>query len=637
MKNNQTIAARLSRTLTNVLALLILIILIFCFFQASWIMNGQAEEKVQSALANTNGQIEKSLTEMKVATQDFAWTIEKAFPQLKNSPDRFFEFTKSFIETNPDLASVAIAFEPDVFPSKGKWFAPFTFRNADSLSTVQIGNEDYEYHYYSWYQIPALKNESAWIDPYIGMGNRYIASYSVPVHKENGELLGVVVSDMDISSMTKRVDSLEVLPNADNFLISRDARFIVTTDPAYEKHTLYTVISQIPDSLNFINSARAMQSGQKGMLRYKSHGKRMRLYYAPMFTTGWATATRCAEKDLFSANTKFFNLLALLALLSLVLVMFICKKVISHFTKPLGKFAQASEEIAKGDFHVELPDSKYDDEIHQLHDSTDHMQQSLLDYMNEIQSVTANKERVESELRIAHDIQMGMVPKIFPPFPNLNNVDLYATLIPAKEVGGDLYDFFVQDNKLFFIVGDVSGKGVPASLVMAVARSMFRTLAGAQDDPAKILIQMNDSMSEGNSYDMFVTAFAGVLDYDTGVMEYCNAGHNAPVIVGPKRGEAVYLDVIPNLPICTIGGFAYEKQTIALKPGTTIFMYTDGLTEAENAANELYGEDRLLSLMKHEALLTPREVIDDVLTSVQSHVRDAEQSDDLTILAVKYI
>jgi len=286
MKKSQTIAERLSRTLTNVLALLILLVLFVCFFQATWIMNGQAEEKIQSALANTNGQIEKSLTEMKVATQDFAWTIEKAYPQLKNSPDRFFEFTRSFMETNPDLSSVAVAFEPNVFPSKGRWFAPFTLRNADSLSTVQLGNENYEYHYYSWYQIPALKNEAAWIDPYQGMNNRYVASYSVPIHKENGEILGVVVSDVDISGMTQRVDTLSVLPNADNFLVSRDARFIVTTDPAYEKHTLYTVISQVPDSLKFINTARAMSKGEKGMLRYKSGGKRMRLYYAPMFTTG---------------------------------------------------------------------------------------------------------------------------------------------------------------------------------------------------------------------------------------------------------------------------------------------------------------------------------------------------------------
>lgn len=623
--------------MTNVLALLILLVLFVCFFQATWIMNGQAEEKIQSALANTNGQIEKSLTEMKVATQDFAWTIEKAYPQLKNSPDRFFEFTRSFMETNPDLSSVAVAFEPNVFPSKGRWFAPFTLRNADSLSTVQLGNENYEYHYYSWYQIPALKNEAAWIDPYQGMNNRYVASYSVPIHKENGEILGVVVSDVDISGMTQRVDTLSVLPNADNFLVSRDARFIVTTDPAYEKHTLYTVISQVPDSLKFINTARAMSKGEKGMLRYKSGGKRMRLYYAPMFTTGWTTATRCAEKELFSANTRFFNILTLLALLSLLVVMFLCKKVISHFTKPLGEFAKASEKIAKGDFHVALPDSKYDDEIHQLHDSTNYMQQSLVDYMNEIQSVTANKERVESELRIAHDIQMGMVPKIFPPFPNRSDVDLYATLIPAKEVGGDLYDFFISGDKLFFIIGDVSGKGVPASLVMAVARSMFRTLAGTQDDPSKILTQMNDSMSEGNTSDMFVTAFAGVLHLDTGVMEYCNGGHNAPMIVGPKRGEAVYLDVVPNLPVCTIGGFTYEKQSITLKPGTTIFMYTDGLTEAENEAKELYGEDRLEALMKHEGLLTPREMVDDVLNSVQAHVRDAEQSDDLTILAIKYI
>jgi len=187
------------------------------------------------------------------------------------------------------------------------------------------------------------------------------------------------------------------------------------------------------------------------------------------------------------------------------------------------------------------------------------------------------------------------------------------------------------------LILDEPTRGIDVGAKYEIYGIMNDMLAQAESDPGKILTQMNDSMSEGNASDMFVTAFAGVLNLSTGELVYCNGGHNAPMIVGPKLGEAYFLDVIPNLPVCTIGGFDYVKQSIQLKPGTTIFVYTDGLTEAENEAKELYGEDRLETLMKHEGQKKPREVVEDVLNSVHAHVRDAEQSDDLTVLVIKYL
>jgi len=638
----QRLSKRLSRTMALMTGLLLVIVLIICYLESSYLLNKQVGEKVQGALANTNGQIEKILTEQKVATEDFAWAVEESFEVGRKNPQIFYDFTRTYMEGHPNSDGMAIAFEPGIIPGERECFAPFTYRSgeADSLKTTLIGaNGDYDYIYYNWYQIPKMLGKNHWVDPYSGTEQRFITSYSVPLYHK-GEFIGVVVSDIDVSWVKETVDSLKILPYSRNFMISNDGRFVVNPFPnlGYGRHTIYTAIMNLKDSTALVNVARNMQAGKSGTERYRYFDKRwVRIYYAPLATTGWSTGMYCFENDLFKSTRQFFNILALMTLLSLTLLYFICRLVARHHTKPLEKFADATKEIAKGNFHVDLPDSHFDDEIHQLHDSTDYMQKSLQNYIEEVQNVTANKERVESELRIAHDIQMGMVPKIFPPFPNRNDLDLYATLTPAKEVGGDLYDFFIAEEKLYFIVGDVSGKGVPASLVMAVARSMFRTLAQAESDPGKILTQMNDSMSEGNASDMFVTAFAGVLNLSTGELVYCNGGHNAPMIVGPKFGEAYFLDVIPNLPVCTIGGFDYVKQSIQLKPGTTIFVYTDGLTEAENEAKELYGEDRLETLMKHEGQKKPREVVEDVLNSVHAHVRDAEQSDDLTVLVIKYL
>ena len=270
-----------------------------------------------------------------------------------------------------------------------------------------------------------------------------------------------------------------------------------------------------------------------------------------------------------------------------------------------------------------------------LRDSFESMQNSLVTYIDELKETTASKERIESELRIAHDIQMGMVPKMFPPFPERDDVDLYAKLIPAKEVGGDLYDFFIENDKFYFIVGDVSGKGVPASLVMAVTCRLFRTVAGHFQTPAEIVMALNDALAESNESNMFCTFFIGILDLKTGHLNYCNAGHNAPVILTPL-GEAKFMHVEANLPLGLFCGFPYEGQECVIEKGSSIFLYTDGVTEAENAEKELYSDERMLQQLNVLRSDNTHEVIDALLQDIEKHVGTAPQSDDITIMYFTY-
>ena len=224
-----------------------------------------------------------------------------------------------------------------------------------------------------------------------------------------------------------------------------------------------------------------------------------------------------------------------------------------------------------------------------------------------------------------------MIPKIFPPFPERKDLDMSATIVPAKEVGGDLYDFFIRDEKLFFCIGDVSGKGIPASLVMAVTRSMFRTLSTHEDSPERIVRLMNDAMADVNENNMFVTFFLGVLDLTTGQMRYCNAGHNAPVMLTDTKSP---LPVEANLPLGVLAGFEFKGQETTVRDDDAIFLYTDGLSEAENSAHQLFGEERM-----YEVLGTRRrsaEHLEAVKTAVREFVGDAPQSDDLTMLFIHY-
>ena len=264
----------------------------------------------------------------------------------------------------------------------------------------------------------------------------------------------------------------------------------------------------------------------------------------------------------------------------------------------------------------------------------------LEDAYNQLEETTTAKERIESELRIAREIQMGMVPHVFNAFPEQLGIDLYASMTPAKEVGGDLYDFFLRDKKLYICVGDVSGKGVPASMTMAVAVNLFRSLAKEGLTPAHIATRINDTLSTDNENSIFVTMFIAEIDLDTGRMDFCNAGHNPPVIINNqlKPGDpnrSYFIDMESNAPVGLWPELEYIGESIDNIKGNMLLIYTDGLTEAENDLQEQHGEERLLELVRKDKLVSAESTVNMILSDVATHVGGAGQSDDLTILCLK--
>ena len=249
--------------------------------------------------------------------------------------------------------------------------------------------------------------------------------------------------------------------------------------------------------------------------------------------------------------------------------------------------------------------------------------------MKNLETTIAAKEKIESELRIAHDIQMSMLPKNFPPFPG-HEIGLYAVLYPARQVGGDLYDFFIHENTLFFAIGDVSGKGIPASLLMASTISLLRTLSSG-NSPSQIAYSLNNSIAERNEADMFVTFFIGMLDLRTGVMKYCNAGHTPPVLTSPDRTVA-FFEMQSDLPLGILKNHDYQEYTYRFVSGSGILLYTDGITDAENEKNEFYTRERLLEIVTQNQELHPREFILSIINDIQSHIKSHELSDDLSML-----
>ena len=597
-------------------------------------MREEATEHAHSELSNTIHQIDAVLHAVEIAVENTAWIV----PHRLSSPDFMYDVTKRLLQNNEFIYGCAVAFEPNYFPSEGNHFSPYSYRNeSGEIKSMQLGTDTYDYHYMDWYQIPKLLNKPYWSEPYYdeGGGEKMMTTYSKPLYDSEGKLYAIITADLSLEWLTELVGKIQVFENSYNLMVSRNASYIVHPD-----HNL--ILNETIFSSTYGDKDESLKKLQDDMVNCRAgevlrtkEGQKFFVFYSPVETTQWMVAIVCPRSELYMEVRMLRNLLIVLGVIALLLMIVMNYNGIRKVVEPVEDFSDVAKKIAKGDFTAELPQIKSQDELKELHDSFEYLQHSLVNYIEELKSTTANKERIESELRIAHNIQMGMLPKVFPAFPERDDLALSAKLIPAKEVGGDLYDFFIKDEKLYFIVGDVSGKGIPASLVMAVTCRLFRSVVVHLDKPEEIMASLNDSLADGNESGMFCTAFLGILDLKTGKLTYCNAGHNAPLIID-TNGNVLPLHVEPNLPLGLFEGFPYEGQEIKLDKQMMLYMFTDGINEAENKEKELFGDDRLIALLKLNASMMPGEIIDKTFAEVKHHADGAEQSDDITVMCLKY-
>lgn len=346
---------------------------------------------------------------------------------------------------------------------------------------------------------------------------------------------------------------------------------------------------------------------------------------------GWNMSVSVPLRDQ-SETTLILNV----AFIIILVIMFLIVSVVLIFTirwmvRPLRKIADAADAVSKGDFQTPLPEIKMNTDIRHLRDNFVLMQRELTHYISDLRDTTEQKAILERDIHIAAEIQQGMTPHSF---PQRKELEMHGILCPARTVGGDLYDFFIHSERLFFCLGDVSGKGVSAALFMSAAVHLFRNVGRYTDDPSKIVSAINEGLAYGNEKNMFCTLFIGVLDLNSGVLNYCNAGHNAPVYISGDKAE--YLTVKPNIPTGALDGFTFEGETMQLSANDSLLLYTDGITEAENIYSEQYGEEALLRVASASSGLDMREITSRIHMSVKDFVGGAEQSDDITMLAIRW-
>ena len=335
------------------------------------------------------------------------------------------------------------------------------------------------------------------------------------------------------------------------------------------------------------------------------------------------------------------GLLAAVAAVFLATFLFILRRMVLHpidlLTQATGDFIQSNEEeLAAGTATVNVPPIRTGDEVELLADSFRKMEEDMISYIREFMKATAEKERIGAELNVATQIQADMLPRIFPAFPERQEFEVYATMNPAKEVGGDFYDFFlVDDDHLAVVIADVSGKGVPAALFMVIAKTLIKNHAQNRETPGEVFTQTNAQLCEGNDAGLFVTAWMGVLEISTGKFVYVNAGHNPPLL---KRagGQYEWLKSRPGFVLAGMEGIRYRENTLELMPGDTLYLYTEGVTEATSSAQELYGEERLQAALNEASELPVSQLLPRIKNCIDTFVGDAEQFDDITMLGLQY-
>jgi len=312
--------------------------------------------------------------------------------------------------------------------------------------------------------------------------------------------------------------------------------------------------------------------------------------------------------------------------------------VVRRLTSPVSLLCTGAKVIGSGEYQTSVinPVARRNDELGELARTFQDMVESLKLHMKELERTTAAKERIESELRVATEIQTSMLPRTFPPFPDRKEFDIFATMTPAREVGGDFYDFFfTEENKLCFLIGDVCGKGIPAALFMAISKTLLKTEALRGLSPEQILTRVNDILYPDNDLSMFFTGFCVILNAENGEMLFANGGHNPPLICTADGGFQ-FIPMPKSLVVGVMPDVKFESQKLILKPNDVIFMYTDGVTEAVNPEEQLFSSDRLKHCLSNLKGRDPTYIINAVRAEIETFTRGMPQYDDITMLALRF-
>ncbi len=546
----------------------------------------------------------------------------------------------SVLRANSDVFGSAIAFAEGAFEGRPR-FAPYCFRVGETSTTRDLALS-YDYLELPWYRDAAAAASPVWTEPYFdeGGGEVLMATFAVPLWRADGDartLAGIVTTDVALTDLQEAVGSIPIAETGYAFLVSQAGAFMAFPEREVVMNETLESLARARDSTSLFHASGLFKRMESGVVEHRSivTGDEGWLVFRRLRSSGWTVGLFFPRDEVLGELLWLSTVLFGLGALGVVLITAMVVVVARSITRPLRKLAAFTATVGGGDLEAEPPAADRRDEVGRLGRAFGAMQGSLKRTIQERAEMVAAQEQIDSELRIARDIQMNLMPTAPFGLQEQSGLDIAAVLEPARQVGGDFFDVFsVGPGRVCLIIGDVSGKGVPASLFMARVSALLRMAAREIDDPAAAVKRVNRVLAEGNDSYVFVTVLLAVLDTDTGEARCVNAGHLPPLAV-EVGGRVSAWEGENGLPLGLFDGARYEVQQHVLSVGATLLLYTDGVTEALDEADRLFTEEALQDHLVHSQTSSAAALAESVMAAVASHRGQAAQSDDVALLAVR--
>jgi len=552
-------------------------------------MEDELEKRAESELTLKAILIKSNLRDAEDVLRNFMWKIEAHIDQA----DSAFSTMERIARLNHRVKGAAVGFKPYYYPQKGRLFEVYA-RNTLSgeVETSQIGSTTHDYTQYDFYKKAVQTGDGFWVDPYYDNdgAHAFVTTYIQGIRDHKNQPVGFASVDVDLEWLSDTIDRRHIYPSSFILVLTEANKLVIHPDTSrISDQTQQDIYKLITDS----TVARHLSnSGRSTIIHFDSEKRDGTIFYANMRgKPHWLIAVVCYDDEVYAPLSRLRLWLLGLMLAAFAILLYV-----------VWRFARGEK--------------------------------TMEDTNRLLEKKTQEQERISAELSVANGIQQALLPLAEPSLRDVNEVEVEGRLIPAKAVGGDLYNVFVRNGKLFFCIGDVSGKGVPAALIMAVTQTLFYHVASREDNPARIMEYMNETACRNNPQNIFVTLFIGVLDLLTGHLRYCNAGHDVPFCIHGQTAEQ--LKAVANIPIGLFDDYKYQMQKATMRPGSTIILYTDGLTEARDANHGFFGQEHLDELMARCTNKTPQEIVNAVIAEVEQFAGPTEQSDDLTLLVIRY-
>lgn len=541
-------------------------------------------------------------------------------------------------------------FEPQKYINKNRFagiYATGALSGEDGAVSLEwdddksFKEDGYDYSEMEWYASVRESGEPTWISPFLEYvvtteHQTLMTTYSCPIKDRDGKFIGIFAIDMSLDWLYDKLVGIRPYKNSNVVLADEQLNFICNplSEKPFEGSMFDTpFIQKMKYTLagNLTRNDLASFGDKAGSIQISEGNKRASLIFQEM-DNGWILCTASLFSDIFFDLNQLLLFISIITVFCLILLFFISRHVIHKVAEPIQEFAGAASKITDGRFDVPIPQINTEDELEDLGNALTYMQESVTNYIAELKTTTAEKERLKSELSVAHNIQSKMLSI---DFPKMESAGICATGIPAREVGGDLYDFFIDGDKIYFIVGDVSGKGVPAALLMAITISAFRAVDKKKHTMAETIGLINNTFCRSNREMMFVTILIGCIDTETGKLDICNGGHNPMMIISPDGKSTLYNPKFKNLVCGIMEDFPFEDESLTLEKGSRLLVYTDGITEAERADKAQYGESRLLEWgAKCSREISDYDAIESLISSVNNFTEGNDPNDDMTVLSI---